>query len=179
MTYPDAVAIRIEEPVLEAILDYSEQDLRRELGGFLLGGLVEPENRIVEVRRFWPAVDARSAAASLTFTHETWSQIHRALDQQFPGERIVGWQHTHPGLGVFFSGYDLFIHRNYFREPWQVALVVDPRSHEFSFYQWRNGEIVDCGFLCPGNKLLGNKLLSAADQDSSGDLRTAQKTRPD
>jgi proteasome lid subunit RPN8/RPN11 len=147
--HADAVAILVQEQVLEEIIDYSEQDLRRELGGFLLGRLDEPR-RLIEIRRFWPAVDARSQAASLTFTHESWSQMHRALQQQFPDDRLVGWQHTHPGLGVFLSGYDLFIHRNYFREPWQVALVVDPRSQEYGFFQWRGGDVTDCGFYCTG-----------------------------
>jgi proteasome lid subunit RPN8/RPN11 len=146
--HDDAATIRIEDPVLEEIINYSERDATREVGGFLLGVLIETPRTIVEVRRFWPARTARSGGASLTFTHEVWSQTHRALDEQFPGERIVGWHHTHPGFGVFLSGYDLFIHRHYFSEPWQIALVVDPKSHELGFFQWRGGEVVDCGFEC-------------------------------
>ena len=146
--YDDAATICIDEAVLEQIIAYSEQDLSRELGGFLLGGTTGEVKSYVEVRHFWPAVDAKSRVASLTFTHETWSQIHRAIDEQFAGERIVGWQHTHPGFGIFLSGYDLFIHEHYFQEPWQIALVVDPKSCEFGFFQWRQGEVVDCGFIC-------------------------------
>ncbi|MEQ8786040.1 MAG: Mov34/MPN/PAD-1 family protein [Pirellulaceae bacterium] len=146
--HDDAAKIRIEESVLEEIIDYSERDATRELGGFLLGRLIEAPRTIVDVRRFWPALDARSGGASLTFTHEAWSQTHRAIDERFPQERIVGWHHTHPGFGVFLSGYDLFIHRHYFSEPWQIALVVDPKSHELGFFEWRGGEVVDCGFEC-------------------------------
>ena len=65
------------ESVLEQILDYSEQDLTRELGGFLLGGYHFDETPYVEVRHFLEAVDARSGAASLTFTHETWATMTR------------------------------------------------------------------------------------------------------
>jgi proteasome lid subunit RPN8/RPN11 len=141
-----AVPIYIHERVLDAILDYSEQDATRELGGFLIGGPPDDRAWRVEVREFLPAVDARSRHASLTFTHDTWSALTRQVGANFPGEHIVGWQHTHPNFGVFLSGYDLFIHRNFFRESWQVALVVDPVRREFGFYQWLNDEVVGCGF---------------------------------
>lgn len=144
----DAVPVVILESVLEEILDYSESDLEHEVGGFLLGGLHEDRRDYVEIRKFFPAVDAESRAASLTFTHDTWANFHRQADEQFPGELIVGWQHTHPNFGVFLSGYDLFIHRNFFSQPWQVALVVDPIRQEFEFFQWRGDKIASCGFIC-------------------------------
>lgn len=147
--HDDATALFVYESVLEQVLDYSEQDLQRELGGFLVGGLfADRGHRYVEVRHFLPAVDARSQAASLQFTHETWSQFSREAEQRYPGELLVGWHHTHPNFGVFLSEKDLFIHRNFFREDWHVALVVDPLKQEFGFFQWRGGEIVDCGFIC-------------------------------
>ena len=144
----DAVAIYVRESVLEQILEYSEQDVSRELGGFLLGGYHLDETPYVEIRYFLEAVDARSDAASLTFTHETWASMTRDATQRFPDELIVGWHHTHPQLRVFLSGYDLFIHRHFFKKPWQVAMVVDPVLQEFGFFQWSGNQIVDCGFTC-------------------------------
>jgi len=147
--HKQALPIFVSETVLETILDYSHRDLTRELGGFMLGGLFEDRNReYIEVRNYLPAVDARSRAASLTFTHDTWSAMTRQAEEQFPDDRVVGWHHTHPGFGIFLSGYDLFIHRNFFGMPWQIAMVVDPKRQEFGFFQWRAEEIVDCGFLC-------------------------------
>jgi proteasome lid subunit RPN8/RPN11 len=146
--HKESFRVYIQEPVLEEILDYSEQDLKRELGGFLVGGFHSDDVAYVEIRHFLPAVDARSKAASLTFTHETWAAMTRDVSQRFPDEQIVGWHHTHPRLRVFLSGYDLFIHRNFFKEPWQVAMVVDPVLQEFGFFQWRGGNVVDCGFVC-------------------------------
>ena len=138
----------MHEDVLARILDYSERDPTRELGGFLLGGLHVDGREYVEVRHFVPAVDARSRAASLTFTHETWSRLHQEVQTQYRDESVVGWHHTHPNFGVFLSAYDLFIHRHFFSAPWQVALVVDPQRQEFGFFQWRRGNVVDCGFVC-------------------------------
>ena len=148
MIYPDALPIFFHESVLEEVLDFSERDTTRELGGFLLGVVSEEDPKFVDVRHFLPAADARSRAASLTFTHETWATLTRQVEERFPDEIVVGWHHTHPGFGIFLSGYDLFIHRNYFSAQWHIAMVVDPQRHEFGFFQWRNGEVVDCGFVC-------------------------------
>ena len=112
--HADALQVYIHEAVLEQILDYSERDLARELGGFLIGGYHHDRQPYVEVREFVAAVDVRSRSASLTFTHETWAAMNRDVAQRFPAEQIVGWHHTHPRLRVFLSGYDLFIHRHFF-----------------------------------------------------------------
>ena len=150
--YGDTLAIVIRESVLEEILHYSETDMEREIGGFLLGQTDEDEELCVEIKHFLPASQTESHTASLTFTHDTWSAMSREVEARFPDQSVVGWHHTHPGLGVFLSGYDLFIHRNFFSAPWQMALVVDPQQKEFGFYQWRKGRITDCGFICTTEK---------------------------
>ena len=149
--YRDGAVVVIREAVLEAILEFSEQDLTRERGGFLLGQVYEQEPLYVVVRHFHPALEAQGSLASLTFTHDTWATLTREIEANFPTESLLGWQHTHPGLGVFLSGYDLFIQKNFFAQPWQIALVVDPRRQEFGFFHWRQGEVRDCGFVCVGD----------------------------
>jgi len=142
----NAIPILFHELVFEEIIEFSHQDLRREIGGFLIGGPYEADREYVEIRNFLPAEDTKSRAASLTFTHDTWSAMNRDVEAKFPDDKVVGWHHTHPGFGIFLSAHDLFIHRNYFSQPWHVALVVDPKAKEFGFFQWSEGEVVDCGF---------------------------------
>jgi proteasome lid subunit RPN8/RPN11 len=149
--YRGAAVVVIREAVLEAILEFSEQDLTRERGGFLLGQVYEQEPLYVVVRHFHPALEAQGSLASLTFTRDTWATLTREIETNFPRESLLGWQHTHPGLGVFLSGYDLFIQKNFFAQPWQIALVVDPRRQEFGFFHWRQGAVRDCGFVCVGD----------------------------
>jgi proteasome lid subunit RPN8/RPN11 len=151
--YRDAAVVVIPEAVLEAILDFSGQDLTREQGGFLLGRVfgLGPQHdgpQYVVVRHFHPAIQAQGSLSSLTFTHDSWAGLTREIEAHFPSESLVGWQHTHPGLGVFLSTQDLFIQRNFFQQSWHVALVVDPRRQEFGFFHWRGGEVKDCGFVC-------------------------------
>jgi proteasome lid subunit RPN8/RPN11 len=146
--YPGAPTIYVFEDVLARMLRYAETDLARELGGFLVGGLHEDHGIYVEVRGFVPATETRSGAISVTFTHETWAAMTRRVEEDFPGEVILGWMHTHPGLGVFLSSYDLFIHRHFFAQPWQIAAVIDPQKRQLGLFQWRHDQIANCGFVC-------------------------------
>jgi proteasome lid subunit RPN8/RPN11 len=149
--YRNAAVVVIREAALEAVLEFSERDTARERGGFLLGGVYGQAPHYAVIRHFHPAAEALSDAASLTFTHESWAAVTREIELNQPGELILGWQHTHPGMGVFLSAYDLFIQRHFFSQPWQLAQVVDPRRQEFAFFHWRGGEVQDCGFLCVGD----------------------------
>ncbi len=84
---------------------------------------------------------ARNSATQVTFTHDTWEHIYRTLDGEYGDRQILGWYHTHPGLGVFLSGIDLFIHENFFDLPHQVALVIDPLSGHEGLFHWRRGRV--------------------------------------
>ena len=93
------------------------------------------------------AIEARfseAKRASLTFTHETWQYIYEVMEQRYPGQKIVGWFHTHPGFGVFLSGHDMFIQKHFFDQPWQVAYVIDPVAQSRGFFRWEGGEVVPC-----------------------------------
>ncbi len=145
--HPGAPRIFVYEDVLGEMIHYSEQDQKRETGGFLLGGLHRDRQVYVEVRGFLPATGTASRATSLRFTHETWAAMTRQAEAEHPGELVLGWHHTHPRLGVFLSAYDLFIHRHFFSQPWQIAVVVDPCQRQFGFFQWLGDHVVDCGFV--------------------------------
>ena len=73
-----------------------------------------------------PGTASHAGSTHVTFTQETWTAIHAELDSKYPQQGIVGWYHTHPGLGVVFSEMDVFIQKHFFAGPTQVALVTDP-----------------------------------------------------
>ena len=144
--FSDQVAIEIEFAALRRAIAYSSKCLTQETGGFLIGRANQQDRWVVEIRKFLPASGTRSAAASLTFTHDSWSAVHRYLDKRATGEKIVGWHHTHPRMGPFLSEHDLFIQRSFFREPWHVALVMDPVQQQLAFFQSSANRVLDCGF---------------------------------
>ncbi len=108
-----------------------------EVGGALIGRWCQDEQtgqHFVVVQHVLPARHTKQGAVYLTFTQDTILDFHAQIDKRYEGEKIVGWFHTHPRMGVFLSHYDTFLHHNFFPEPWQVALVVEPFSSVAGFF---------------------------------------------
>lgn len=139
---PDDEKIYIHQDVYRKLHKFSGEDTSRERGSILLGqNHFFQGNHHVVVQGYLEARHTESSAATLTFTHETWEDIHQRKDEQFKSEKIVGWQHTHPGYGIFLSEYDIFIQENYFNLPWQLAYVIDPLSKEEGFFVWKEDHV--------------------------------------
>jgi proteasome lid subunit RPN8/RPN11 len=114
-----------------------------ELCGVLVGEICKDDlGAFVEISDVIEGRAANNYGSQVTFTHETWSHIHSAMDQKHPGKRIVGWYHTHPGFGVFLSGMDTFIQENFFNEPYQVAIVIETKQQQLGCFAWKNGKSV-------------------------------------
>lgn len=144
---PDDLRIFVPEPVLQEVIEFSGHRTDVEVGGVLVGEFCEDgAGNYVDIEGYIPARHVIQTAASLRFTHDSWSAIHRELDARFPGRIILGWHHTHPNYGIFLSSTDMFTHRNFFNLPWMVALVVDPKRGELGFFQWKQGKVAPCGF---------------------------------
>jgi proteasome lid subunit RPN8/RPN11 len=118
---------------------------RQEVGGLLVGAVYqEGERFLVAVRTALPGRHTWAGQAFLTFTGRTWIDLVRRR-RAYPESVVVGWYHSHPGLGIFLSSNDRFIHRSFFADyPWYLALVVDPISGWWGTFTWDNGEIVSC-----------------------------------
>jgi proteasome lid subunit RPN8/RPN11 len=117
------------------------QNSGREVGGFLIGH-PSVTGRLPVLSAAIEAVHAAENRADLTFTQDTWEHVHRELARRGEaGERIVGWYHSHPGFGVFLSQHDDFVHRSFFSDPSQVALVIDPVRCQEGLFVWDQDEL--------------------------------------
>src|SRR3989304_5642369 len=70
-----------------------------EVGGALIGEWCadrETGEQFVIVKHVLPARFTRQGAVYLTFTQDSLVDLHDQIEKRFPGERIVGWGHTHP-----------------------------------------------------------------------------------
>ena len=140
----DYSEIVVTEEVLLATAHHVAQDLTKESGGFLLGNRYECPNthrNYIIVDQFMKADYTEGTQVSLTFTTDSWAQLTNRLDGKYRGKQLVGWYHSHPGMGIFLSNYDVDIHKNRFSNPWEVALVLDPVKHEGGFFAWVDGNI--------------------------------------
>ena len=99
-----------------------------EQGGLLLGevyadGADAAVSRVVRVTQAVPSQDFASTGVSLRMESGVWDEARRRLG---PQEMIVGWYHSHPGLGAFFSDTDRRTQRAFFPHVYSVGWVVDP-----------------------------------------------------
>jgi proteasome lid subunit RPN8/RPN11 len=107
-----------------------------ERGGLLLG---EPLTRAagearpaaVFVRGATPGVDDRATGYSLRLGARVWDAARVALG---PGEVVVGWFHSHPDIGAFFSDTDRRTQAGFFRHPFSVGWVIDPVRREQAWF---------------------------------------------
>ena len=125
----------------DAIHHHVFSNADREVGGVLIGRVGRhggPPLVLASIE----AMNAGEARASLTFTQDTWTYVHSVIERDYAEDQIVGWYHSHPGFGIFLSEHDLFIHRNFFSDASQIALVVDPLAGTEGVFGWQDGEIV-------------------------------------
>jgi proteasome lid subunit RPN8/RPN11 len=107
-----------------------------ERGGLLVGepfacAAGDAKPALVFVRAAVPALDDESTGYSLRMNAGVWDAARAALA---PGEVVVGWFHSHPGIGAFFSGTDRRTQAGFFAHPFSVGWVVDPVRREQAWF---------------------------------------------
>ena len=139
-TVPAAGQVRVamSQLSLRQIEGHAIGDLSRELGGVLLGELGQDDDgHYVKIWATLPVRTVDNGPGHFTFTADSWAQLHEERGQRYPEYDIVGWYHTHPNLGVFYSADDVIVHKAAFVMPWQVGLVYDPVRGEGCLVGWQ------------------------------------------
>jgi len=116
---------------------HAVSDMDNEVGGWLIGkACQDPDTgqKFIVVEVILPALYTRQGSAFLTFTTESQIAMYEIMEENYPGKDLVGWYHTHPRMGIFLSGYDTWLHDNFFLQPWQVALVIEPHTALGGFF---------------------------------------------
>jgi len=161
--YRDGGLILIDHAVYEMIRKDLELSTKVENGGYLLGipyrQVGSPENEdaagfrwMIEITDVVQAEGTWGQPARLLFTGESWSQIARRLDQEYPSKKLVAWFHTHLFEADEFglSGLDQELHRRFLTKPWQVAFLLNINSkYERTVRCFQRGsedELVECAF---------------------------------
>lgn len=101
-----------------------------EIGGVLLGA--HEAGRVTITG--YQALDCEHAMGP-SFTLSAQDQVRLAelmasAMADHRGSQPVGWYHSHTRSEIFLSEADQDIHRRFFPEPWQVALVLKPHTFE-------------------------------------------------
>jgi proteasome lid subunit RPN8/RPN11 len=124
-----ALRVAVDRTPYAELIAHAKESLDVEVCGVVVGQVCEDdEGTFVHIEAIVRGAKASQASTHVTFTQATWNAIHQTLERDYPKLKIVGWYHTHPGFGVEFSDMDLFIQKNFFSGPTQIALVTDPLS---------------------------------------------------
>ena len=101
-----------------------------EIGGILLGKHEAGEIVISD----YQALDCEHAMGpSFTLSPRDQARLAEMIAKAKRNPRDsqpVGWYHSHTRSEIFLSEADQDIHKRYFPEPWQVALVLKPHTFE-------------------------------------------------
>jgi proteasome lid subunit RPN8/RPN11 len=68
-----------------------------------------------------------------------WDRARAALAA---GELVVGWFHSHPRLGAFFSDTDRRTQAAFFNHPFSVGWVIDPFANEEAWFLGADAESI-------------------------------------
>ncbi|MEN3048144.1 MAG: Mov34/MPN/PAD-1 family protein [Candidatus Caldarchaeales archaeon] len=120
---PGKVVIRVSGEALAKVMRHGLSHPRREVAGLLIGRERKEELLVTD------AVTGRQrgSAGHVSLDDSLMAALSELLEGQRGNLYVVGWYHTHPGMGVFLSAVDYATQLNYQRlYPKAVALVVDP-----------------------------------------------------
>ena len=132
------ISVEVTQGALSQLDAHCYSVLDFEIGGALLGKALGGDyGTSVQVQAALPVKTYDHGPVHFTFSADSWAELHREKNEQYPHLDIVGWYHTHPGLGVFFSADDVVVHSAAFVMPWHVGLVIDPIYKEGCWFGWR------------------------------------------
>ncbi len=107
-----------------------------ELGGLLIGeafyaagAIAPPRIAAIRVAVAIAGDEFSSSAISLRLGASVWSKAGAHLDA-VAGQLVVGWYHSHPNIGAFFSATDRRTQRAFFAHGYSVGWVIDPYHHD-------------------------------------------------
>ena len=101
-----------------------------EIGGILLG---RNSPGLLTITGYQPLECEHAMGPSFVLSGNDEARLKQLVDQarkSASGLQPVGWYHSHTRSEIFLSDADQQIHKHFFPEPWQVALVFKPHTFQ-------------------------------------------------
>ncbi len=123
---------------------YAERML--EVMGFLVGDVYKWNDLEFTLVKDVVTTDLDATNISVKFDRDGFEGLFGKLDDLRYDYVIVGWYHSHPGLGCFLSSKDIETQKRMFNRPFHTALVVDPIKNEVKAYKLKDEGYAEVGF---------------------------------
>ncbi|MCL1979381.1 MAG: hypothetical protein FWG60_04415 [Methanomassiliicoccaceae archaeon] len=121
------VSLYVSEDVIASMADHSERGYRenKEVMGLMIGHILKDgEGTYVKVLDVATSgLDADEA--SVRFRKENMEELFVTIDR-CKGDAVVGWYHSHLGIGCYLSDVDIRTHVGIFGDDTGFAIVIDP-----------------------------------------------------
>lgn len=148
--------IYIMRECFERVMTHVSND-KNEVGGLLLGRVWENNlsslhttGPLVILLKAVPSEVCRNSSVSLEMGAEIWNRVNESISDDLI---VVGWYHSHPNLGAFFSGTDRITQRAFFRNSYSAGWVIDPFRNEDKLYFGMDAEEYQSSLLVMNHEL--------------------------
>lgn len=143
-----APTLFLSKALLDEVVEYAGGDKHRPRGGFLLGHRAQWKgDHYLEMVAHVPAEQGIGKGNVFQFTQKSFENLEAQSQALWPTTNLLGWYYTHLNTGIFLSGSDLQLHRQFFSQWWMCALVLDPIQGTLSFFQWQGKQLAPSGFI--------------------------------
>jgi proteasome lid subunit RPN8/RPN11 len=117
------LTVRISGTALAKVIRHAVSSPRREVAGLLIGRERGEELLVTDAI----TGHQKGSLGHVALDELVMARLTELLHSSGGNLYIVGWYHSHPGIGVFMSAIDYATQLNYQRlYPKSVALVIDP-----------------------------------------------------
>lgn len=77
----------------------------------------------------------------ISIKDETWGKIYEEMKEYFPGQEVIGWYLSLPGIGMKITDMIKRIHLTHFGGNDKVLYLADPEEQDNAFFVYRNGRM--------------------------------------
>ncbi|MEV1073927.1 hypothetical protein [Micromonospora parva] len=147
----DAITVVLRPERYRELSRDLELSFRMEEGGFLGGRVFRvrtgEDRYVVLIEQVLPAKHTGASSVHFTFTGDSFQEMNRELSGGTT--RLVGWYHTHlfsSDGAMQLSSVDVQLHHSTFRQPWQVAGLINLTRTErrLRFYAATEDDMETC-----------------------------------
>lgn len=137
-----AADLFIRSDVIDDMLLHADLGLckNQEIMGLIAGRFYRDSGGVYAVAEKAVSVMSEGDECSVVFGEEGLRQLIDEIDCLEPDEAIVGWYHSHLGIGCFMSQTDITTQDGLFGGEYGFAVVVDPEKMELAFFDSNPGD---------------------------------------
>jgi len=140
----DGFEAAVPESTVERLIEFGRQAAPNEWYGLVVGKRYRDKAGLhAIVLGVVPDTECRSGLASVRTTEQSEFRTRFTAQVLFPDCVPLGWVHTHPRLGLCFSGTDR-VNQSTWTQPHSLGLVVDPwHQRRIAVYRGPQAELLE------------------------------------